>query len=101
MLTSIIMSTFVLWRRKDLLKVYLKTSILAALGAFIFYYLYIAIIGEAYLLSVWLLDHEIFGFRFLGTIVPITEVLFAATVMPCILLFTLFASELRVGKLRF
>ncbi|MEK7551604.1 MAG: hypothetical protein AAB532_03310 [Patescibacteria group bacterium] len=94
--TSILISIVLLIIRKDLLKAYLYTAVTAFIGAFIFYYLYILLIGEEYLYQVWLLDHNIFGLKLIGSVIPITELIFAATVIPCIYLFIMIASGLGI-----
>lgn len=96
--TSILMSMVLLIIRKDLLKTYLYTGVTAFIGAFIFYYLYVLLIGEGYLYQVWLLDHNMFGFKLMGSVIPITELIFAATVIPCIYLFIMTASGLGIKK---
>lgn len=94
--SALINSTVVLYMRRDLLNIFLTTSLLAAAATFFFYYIAILIVGKNYLYSVWLLNHDVFGFNFLGSVIPLTEVLFSAAVMPFIAILILFSSKLKI-----
>lgn len=95
-LSALINSTVILYMRRNLLNIFLTTSLLAGVATFFFYYIVILIVGKNYLYSVWLLNHELFGFHFLGSIIPLTEVLFSAAVMPFIAILILFSSKSKI-----
>lgn len=95
-ISALINSAVILYVRRDLLKTFFITSLLSGAATFFFYYIIILIIGKSYLYSVWLLNHQLFGFHFLGSVIPLTEVLFSAAVMPFIAILILFSSKLKI-----
>lgn len=96
MISAIILCIFILYTRRDLIKVFFLESMLSGTVAFIFYFLAVVIVGNKYLREVWLLDHTRYGLPLFGIIIPLTEIAFAATVFPAILLFILFASQSKI-----
>lgn len=95
-ITAVLLSVFILYKRRDLVTPFILTSLISLIGTFIFYLMFILIIGPEYLEKVWLLDHSVYGINILGVVIPTTELMFAATVLPCIFSFIVFSSEAKL-----
>jgi hypothetical protein len=93
--SACIISIVILYKRRDLIKTFLKTAIIAAFITFVAYYLCLLIFGNTYLYSVWLLNPKIYGLYFLGVGIPLTEVMFSLFVFPFVGVLILFSTNLK------
>lgn len=77
-----VFSLYVLYKRRDLIEIYIGSLVVCGLCTLVFYYLFQLIVGNDYLYSVWLLNHKAYSLKLFGIGVPITEVLFGTLVGP-------------------